>query len=49
MYGGIHANGISMTGNARIWTDEDASSVGAPVISGISFAQTKASQRFRIF
>ena len=47
-YGGIQAVGITMTGNARIYADEALSS-GSPTITGISFAQTKASQRYRLF
>lgn len=46
-YGGISAKSISAIGNARLYADEELT--GAPSITGLNFAQTKASQRYRLF
>lgn len=46
-YGGIRAASISVSGNARLYADEALT--GASSISGLNFAQTKASQRYRLF
>ena len=46
-YGGIRAQSISATGNARLYADEALS--GATSVTGLNFAQTKASQRYRLY